>query len=119
MTFASGYTPDPQHPEYAPYLRSIATRIHQVLAVFPRPGTVRIQWLRQCELSVGSSNYTYSKDEVIVKTPNRAYTSYDAAELVADLGFFGKAASLGYIQVRQDKLFVTHRYLMNRRMTQI
>eukprot|EP00053_Salpingoeca_punica_P018176 m.177234 g.177234 ORF g.177234 m.177234 type:complete len:464 (-) comp17376_c0_seq1:167-1558(-) len=76
-SFASGLSTSPA------FIRYLSTSIDSLMWIFPRPGT---------------SNDTFHDDEVIISTPSRNYTAFDAAQLVRDLGYENRVQSLQYMQ---------------------
>ena len=53
-------------------------------------------------------NNTFGKDQVIVRTPSRNYTAYDAAQLLIDLGFGHRLEALRAVQVHDKPLPFVH-----------
>ena len=56
----------------------------------------------------GASNNTYGDEQVIVRTPSRNCTAYDAAQLLIDLGFGHRLEALRAVQVHDKPLPFVH-----------
>ena len=91
--------------------RLLSTTVDVAFQIFPLPGLLASRWLLYCYMgrgsantsnagvAAGTSNNTYDDKQVLVKTPARNYTAYDAAQLLVDLGFGHRVQALEAVQV--------------------
>ncbi|EDQ88642.1 uncharacterized protein MONBRDRAFT_9050 [Monosiga brevicollis MX1] len=86
LTMTSGYEA-PGVPNARLFMREVATLVHVIMDIFPRAGT---------------SNTTFTREEVIIETPTRNYTAFDAEALLEDLGYGYKLPALRNIQNNSD-----------------
>jgi len=82
-SFIDGIPP----PDGQAFIRLVSDAIHSLLWIFPRPGT---------------TNTTWSDDEIIVTTPSRKYTASNLTQMLNDLGFSLRAESLADLRAEPD-----------------
>jgi hypothetical protein len=98
------------------FTRLISTAVHSVMAIFPRAGSCgRAFPFRRGNGAAlhppwcaGTDNTTYGPDEVVIKTPSKSYTAFDAAKLITDLGFGVETLALQKVQNGLDLLQFLH-----------
>eukprot|EP00045_Choanoeca_perplexa_P007617 m.69822 g.69822 ORF g.69822 m.69822 type:complete len:506 (-) comp14144_c0_seq6:303-1820(-) len=84
----------PETPStFAALNRILSTSVDVAFQVFPQPGT---------------TNNTYNSTKVLVKTPARSYTAFDAAQLLVDLGFDDRVDALQAVQAGKDLADLKH-----------